>query len=176
MNMGEWRLLKFMEVEFRAHLRGMTLTEPQIEMWKNVLRVLQSMNVHARFLHFNLDDWGFKTSCGTTGCVAGLCSLDSWFRANGLYGRWYGKVLELRKGAGDSSPPDFIALFGHVHEYIFYGVRNHAESVRRVQRVLQAVGALTVQPSGYGMPWFGDGYHEAFQQLYSGYVIPNGGW
>lgn len=66
----------------------MRTVEQIIERWENVLRVLTSMTRHERNRHFEMIDWGRKTSCGTIACAAGHCSLDPWFRRRGFSGEF----------------------------------------------------------------------------------------
>jgi hypothetical protein len=62
----------------------MTTQAEYIERWKQALRVLQKMSKHEREKHFDMQCWGAKTDCGTVACLAGHCSLDSWFRKRGF--------------------------------------------------------------------------------------------
>lgn len=58
----------------------------EIERLKQAKRVLEDMDAHKRIKHFNMSTWLIETRCGTVGCLAGFCSIDSWFMKEGFKG------------------------------------------------------------------------------------------
>ena len=90
----------------------------RLERVERLLHVLTSMTDHEIEHHFDMGKWLARNACGTTGCAAGLCAMDPWFKRRG-YGivfekagsRWYWNWL------GQMWPESF---FGHdLYEKVF---------------------------------------------------------
>lgn len=56
----------------------------KIERYTQLIRVMESLDEHARARHFNMKEWGAETECGTTMCAAGFAAHDPWFNAQGF--------------------------------------------------------------------------------------------
>jgi hypothetical protein len=90
----------------------------KIERWQNVLRVLRRLTPHQRRKHFNMAIFLDKTDCGTVGCAAGFCALDTWFRRRGFSARLdRNGLLEIGESA------DIHGFFGpHGSSSIFHNL------------------------------------------------------
>jgi hypothetical protein len=110
-----------------------------LERWQQCLRVLRSLTKHEREHHFDMATWGEKNDCGTTGCAAGHCSLDPWFRKRGLRlgfndhggGDWVGKY--------DDPDPFFIYGFS-----LFYQGGTYIQVVKKIVNLIRDIRDMDV--------------------------------
>lgn len=93
----------------------------RIRRWERVLHVLKKMTPHEREHHFNIADWGRKTSCGTVACVAGHAGLDPWFRRRGfrinLYRGGFTRTFPIY------NPDEFFGSAGYERVFINLSLR-----------------------------------------------------
>lgn len=130
-------------------------TNPLIERWSNVERVLEAMPEHERQHHWDMSTWGKKTTCGTVACAAGTCGLDPWFRERG-----FKLEFDARGEADISNVEGFFGLEGS--KRIFFNSRQRPVDavigeVREYLGELQRIEALT---AGLNVPAIGAEWPE----------------
>lgn len=105
----------------------------EIERLRQAKRVLEEMDEHKRTKHFNMSTWLTETKCGTVGCLAGFCSLDSWFMKEGFTG----KFVQSRGGFDDewgfSIEPD--QFFPRTNQ-LFYSGGNYQRVLLRTTKLI----------------------------------------
>lgn len=95
------------------HFDALSLEE-KIERWERVRYILRRMSQHVIDKHFDMSSWLSKTSCGTTGCVAGQCSLDPWFQRRGFGSRFEAHCLNGSTWNWTGlKPEEFFGRKGH---------------------------------------------------------------
>jgi hypothetical protein len=144
-------------VEAKKTTKRARFTNPLLDRWLNVERVLDSMPQHERQKHWSMGTWGEKTDCGTVACAAGHCGLDPWFRRRGF---------KLNFGArGDAEISDVKEFFGlEGSTRIFFNATSRPVStvlkevrgyVAELQRVENLTAKLDLPEIGADSPEYG---------------------
>lgn len=112
-----------------------------IERYQQLIRVMRGLSKHQREKHFNMQEWGRRTRCGTTMCAAGFCGSDDWFQRHGfVFEPTYPESLAyvVRYGA-DTSWYAIEAFFG-----VLPDERHHSMPKHRVFMLPKSVNQVIV--------------------------------
>lgn len=73
-----------MATRVKAKSWAVLTIEEKLIRWDNAERVLKNLPKHERQKHFDMNNWGVMTECGTVACAAGHCGMDPWFIKQGF--------------------------------------------------------------------------------------------